>query len=321
MGATKTLKRLFNAKKAGHGGTLDPLATGLLPIALGKTTGFIPYLMMWPKTYEFSLQWGASSTSDDALGVITPHEESLFPSRQHVEDLLVRDFHGKVMQRPPYYCARRVDGQRAYTLSLQGILPDLQERPVMLYSTKLLHYDDQKKTMALDVTCSSGTYVRSIARDIGTYFQSRCYVTALRRTSIGPFSVSDHGIPWSHVQEWQRDNPQEYFDTLHDPEVVLPPIVNTYDVTPEDIQKLWCGTWIPFSPEGILPSKKHPGDFSWVQWNNQGHHEEAPPKDIHNIYGCYGIPKDGKRRCVALCTLEDEYLKPYRCFYTPEDLL
>lgn len=312
MGATKTLKRLFHETKAGHGGTLDPLATGLLPIALGKATGFIPYLMMWPKTYVFTVQWGASSTSDDSLGQITPHDGSFFPPRGAVEKLLKEKFQGTFLQKPPQYSARRVEGQRAYTLSLQGKNPDLPLKPITVYDFKLLDYDEKNQQLTFETLCGSGTYVRALGRDIAHFFQSCCYVTALRRTSVGPFSVDTYGIPWSEVQQWSKDKPEDYAHHCHPMDSVLPPPIKKYNLQEEEIYKLWSGTWISFKKEQELCSleKNCPKEFLekkyWTLCSD-------------DVYACYTKGHSYDAKCVAICRLDNGYLKPFRCFYSQEE--
>ena len=315
MKATKTLKRLFHEEKAGHGGTLDPLATGLLPIAFGKTTGFIPYLMMWPKTYVFTIVWGASSTSDDALGEITHDENSVFPSQNAVEILLKEKFQGIILQRPPNYCARRVQGQRAYSISLQGKNPELQERPTTLYDMKILEYNEKNKEITFEVTCSSGTYVRSLGRDIAYYFHSCAYVSSLRRTRIGPFIAEKHSISWEEVNKWNKDNPEDYQHHVYTMDCVLPPIINKYTVTDQEVYKLWSGTWISFYEQVENQKIKKTNFFSSCEFLEKKYWIPCSEK----IYACYTEDHDYYPRCVALCRLDEGYLKPFRCFYSQED--
>ena len=178
------LKRLYNPKKVGHAGTLDPLATGVLPIAFGEATKTVAHVVDCEKTYDFTIRWGVETDSDDAEGqpVRTSDER---PSREAIEAALPA-FIGDIMQVPPCYSAIKVDGERAYDLARDGDAVELTPRPVSVYEL------DIEEPISLELTrlicaCGKGTYVRSIARDLGRSLGCYGHIAALRRTSVGPF--------------------------------------------------------------------------------------------------------------------------------------
>ncbi|MEI8145236.1 MAG: tRNA pseudouridine(55) synthase TruB [Alphaproteobacteria bacterium] len=185
--AVSQVRRLFNAKKGGHAGTLDPLATGLLPIALGEATKTVPFVMDGRKTYRFDVTWGAETATDDTEGEVVATSETR-PTREAVEALLPR-YTGTIMQVPPAFSAIKVDGERAYDLARDGETPVLAARPVIIDVLRLVAFDTDKATF--EAECGKGTYVRSIARDIGRDLGCRGHVTALRRTRVGPFNEDD----------------------------------------------------------------------------------------------------------------------------------
>src|ERR1700704_5224174 len=154
--AVGVVRRLFDAKKAGHAGTLDPLATGVLPIALGEATKTVPYAVDGTKHYRFTVQWGATTNTDDAEGRITASSE-LRPSRAAVEALLPR-FTGEILQTPPAFSAIKVDGNRAYDLARAGEVVELEARLVQIESLALLDMPDGD-TAVFEARCGKGTYV------------------------------------------------------------------------------------------------------------------------------------------------------------------
>jgi len=182
--AVATIKRLFGAQKVGHAGTLDPLASGALPIALGEATKTVPYVQDGRKVYRFTVQWGVETDTDDADGkpVATSNER---PGREAIEAKLPA-FVGEIMQRPPAYSAIKVDGNRAYDLARDGEEVVLQERPVSIHRLVLVDVPDRDHAV-LEAECGKGTYVRAIARDLGQQLGCRGHVVALRRLTVGPF--------------------------------------------------------------------------------------------------------------------------------------
>ncbi len=182
--AVGAVRRLFDARKAGHAGTLDPLATGVLPIALGEATKTVPYAVDGTKHYRFTVRWGAGTDTDDAEGRITETRE-LRPSREAVEALLPR-FKGEVLQTPPAFSAIKVDGNRAYDLARAGEVVELNARLVQIESLVLLDMPDAD-TAIFEARCGKGTYVRALARDMGRTLGCFGHVIELRRTRVGSF--------------------------------------------------------------------------------------------------------------------------------------
>jgi tRNA pseudouridine55 synthase len=182
--AVGKVRWLFQAQKAGHAGTLDPLATGILPIALGEATKTVPYAVDGQKSYRFTVRWGAETDTDDAEGQIVERSDAA-PTRDAIEALLP-SFIGEVMQTPPAFSAIKIDGQRAYDLARQGEAVQLEARPVQIDRLDLVGMPDAL-TSVFEAECGRGTYVRAIARDIGRTLGCFGHVIALRRTKVGPF--------------------------------------------------------------------------------------------------------------------------------------
>ncbi|MBK9080538.1 MAG: tRNA pseudouridine(55) synthase TruB [Hyphomicrobium sp.] len=182
--AVGAVRRAFNAQKAGHAGTLDPLATGLLPIALGEATKTVPYAVDGEKAYRFTVRWGAETSTDDTEGPVVKSSE-IRPERADIEAILPR-FKGEIMQVPPAFSAIKVDGARAYDLAREGEDVVLAARPVIIERLDLVDQTDAE-TSVFEAECGKGTYVRSLARDMGRLLGCYGHVIALRRTRVGPF--------------------------------------------------------------------------------------------------------------------------------------
>ncbi|HUX79971.1 MAG TPA: tRNA pseudouridine(55) synthase TruB [Alphaproteobacteria bacterium] len=177
------IKRLFNAKKAGHGGTLDPLATGVLPIALGEATKTLSYVLDGRKSYRFEVKWGEARSTDDQEGEVTATSDKR-PNPQEIEEILPL-FRGSIEQIPPVYSALKVNGERAYALARQGKEVIMTKRQVEIESLMLVQTTPD--TAIFEVVCSKGTYVRSLARDIAVHLGTVGHILALRRLMAGPF--------------------------------------------------------------------------------------------------------------------------------------
>ena len=192
LGMTSTqvigkIRRALNAQKVGHAGTLDPLASGVLPIAIGEATKTIPYIQDALKTYEFTVTWGQQRSTDDAEGdVVVSSDER--PALSEIKAVLP-DFVGKITQVPPQFSAVKIEGQRAYDLARSGEEVEIKQREVFVESLEILHSDED--CAAFSLTCGKGTYVRSIARDMGIELGCYGFVSALRRTAVGAFGVED----------------------------------------------------------------------------------------------------------------------------------
>ncbi|HVZ27859.1 MAG TPA: tRNA pseudouridine(55) synthase TruB [Rhizomicrobium sp.] len=185
--AVAAVRRIFDARKAGHAGTLDPLATGILAIALGEATKTVPYAMDADKTYRFTATWGEARDSDDSEGAVTA-TSAVRPTRDQIEAMLPR-FTGTLMQTPPAYSAIKVGGERAYDLARDGEQVVLEPRPVTVFETRLLNAVQDRAEF--EIRCSKGTYVRSWVRDIARALGTLGHVSALRRTRLGAFEEKD----------------------------------------------------------------------------------------------------------------------------------
>ncbi len=184
--ALQRVKRLFNANKAGHTGSLDPLATGMLPICLGEATKISAFLLDADKTYRFKCKLGEKTATADAEGEVIetrPYEHiQLADIEKYLPELT-----GDIMQVPPMYSALKKDGQRLYDLARQGIEVERKARPVTIYSLDILSFE--KGEVELETRCSKGTYVRTLCEDLGEKLGCGAYVSELRRTSVGPYQA------------------------------------------------------------------------------------------------------------------------------------
>ena len=185
--AVARLKRIYNGKKAGHAGTLDPLASGILPIAFGEATKTVPYVQDGEKGYRFTVLWGVETNTDDADGTPVATSE-IVPGRAAVEALLPR-FLGTIEQRPPAFSAIKIAGERAYDLAREGEIVDIPPRAVTIHELTITSHEGSSTTF--ETRCGKGTYVRAIARDLGRALGCYGHVTALRRTRVGPFVEAD----------------------------------------------------------------------------------------------------------------------------------
>ncbi|MGB1863252.1 MAG: tRNA pseudouridine(55) synthase TruB [Candidatus Puniceispirillum sp.] len=222
--AVAIVRRVFNAAKAGHGGTLDPLASGVLPIALGEATKTVAFAMGSHKSYEFTLAWGVETSTDDAEGTVT-HTSENRPSEAEVMAFLPQ-FTGHIEQVPPAYSAIKVDGQRAYKLARKADTGDdvpavkLAPRPIFIETCRLLSHNESEARFY--VACGKGAYIRSLARDIGRAVGSAAHVTSLRRVSVGRFHA-DQAISLDFLENLEHSAPA--FEHLH-------PVVSALDDIP-----------------------------------------------------------------------------------------
>ncbi len=186
--AVSIVRRLFDAQKAGHAGTLDPLATGILPIALGEATKTVPFMMDAEKVYRFTVTWGVSTDSVDAEGTEIARSD-VRPSREAIEAALPT-FVGEIEQVPPRFSAIKVDGQRAYDLAREGAEFELASRRVMIHEAAVSGAPDADH-VELVIRTGKGVYVRSLARDLAAALGAEGHVSALRRERVGPFSTEN----------------------------------------------------------------------------------------------------------------------------------
>lgn len=200
--AVSRVRRIFGERKAGHAGTLDPLASGCLPIAFGEATKTVPFVVEGLKTYRFTVGWGIETDTDDSEGQILFTTDRV-PSDAEIDAVLPR-FVGVIEQVPPRYSAIKIAGERAYDLARQGEEVDLASRMV---EVAMLERDGPSREGESELwcECGKGTYVRALARDIGRMLGSRGHVKALRRLSVGPFEEAEM-IPLERLEElWQTD--------------------------------------------------------------------------------------------------------------------
>ncbi len=191
MGSTEAVSKvkwLFQAEKAGHAGTLDPLASGMLPIALGEATKTVPYVQDGAKVYRFTIAWGEERSTDDLEGVATSQSD-LRPSEADIRALLPK-YTGVIMQTPPQFSAIKIAGERAYDLARSGEIVDIPAREVEIGRFDLIEMRPDGQTV-FEIECGKGTYVRSLARDLGRDLGCFGHIAELRRIEVDPFTPED----------------------------------------------------------------------------------------------------------------------------------
>ena len=182
------IKWLYNPKKAGHTGTLDPLATGILPVCLGEATKFSSYLFDANKTYAAKIKLGFTSSTADAEGTLKDLNIVKFPNKTKVTNVL-KTFEGAIEQTPPMYSALKHDGKPLYEYARQGIQIPRKKRIITIFSIKLINLE--KDELILEINCSKGTYIRTLAEDIGEKLKVGGYLSSLRRTVVGSLTIND----------------------------------------------------------------------------------------------------------------------------------
>jgi tRNA pseudouridine55 synthase len=201
------VRRLAATRRVGHGGTLDPFASGVLPLFLGRATKVVEYHLGDRKGYRATVCFGASSVTDDLEGDLTPADGP--PPTRHAVDRALSEFLGEISQRPPAYSAIKVAGRRAYAMARAGEAVELAERRVTIESLELLDWDgtDPARPIAtIAVRCSAGTYVRALARDLGAAVGNAAYLGALVRTASGPFEI-DAATPLDDIRAAAAEGP------------------------------------------------------------------------------------------------------------------
>ncbi len=242
----------LDAKKAGHAGTLDPEATGVLAIALGEATKTVTYVTDAMKAYEFTVRFGQATNTDDAEGeVINTSDER--PSDDQIKEALQR-FVGDIEQVPPQFSAVKVDGERAYKKAREGEAMELAARPLWVESLILVDRPDAD-TCVLELVCGKGGYVRSIARDLGDALGCFAHVVVLRRTWSGPFDAED-GVSIETIEKLAR---QPELDAFIQPMEIGLSDVPRVNTTPEGAVKLRNG-----NPGMVLASDVEYGDTCWA---------------------------------------------------------
>jgi tRNA pseudouridine55 synthase len=183
--AVSAVRRIFNAQKAGHAGTLDPLASGVLPIALGEATKTVPWLVEAQKIYRFTIKWGASTDTQDREGKIVA-ESAVRPGAEAISAALL-GFIGEIDQAPPQFSAVKVDGERAYDLARAGETVELEPRRVVVHEAALVETEADDLAI-FRVRCGKGFYIRALVRDLAAKLGAEGHVWRLRRTAVGPFT-------------------------------------------------------------------------------------------------------------------------------------
>lgn len=240
-GCVSLVRRAYSLKRVGHGGTLDPAVTGVLPIALGQATRFLPYLP-GDKSYRATVQLGVRTTTDDLEGTVL--EQLPVPGclgRAELEAALGA-FRGPIAQRPPSFSAVHVKGQRAYALARAGQLVDLPPRPVTLHRLDLLAWDPELGSLELEIHCSAGTYIRSLARDLGAALGCGGALASLRRTAALGFGLAQ-SVPVASLVE--------PLPPLMDPLMALPHWPR-HQLASADLARWRCGQ--PQSPQQPYPT-------------------------------------------------------------------
>ncbi|GAA3856763.1 tRNA pseudouridine(55) synthase TruB [Celeribacter arenosi] len=251
------VKWAFNANKAGHAGTLDPEATGVLAIALGEATKTIPYISDALKAYRFSVRFGQATNTDDAEGTVI-HQSDARPSDAAILEAL-KPFRGDIMQVPPKFSAVKVDGQRAYKLAREDDDFELSARPLYVDEIELFDRPDADHCV-IDMVCGKGGYVRSIARDLGEALGCYGHVEWLRRTWSGPWDAED-GVTLATVDELART---EALDDLLRPVDEGLGDLPELRATADGAVKLRNG-----NPGQVFPGDAEYGDEVWVSDNGQ----------------------------------------------------
>ena len=248
------VRRLAATKRVGHGGTLDPFASGVLPLFLGRATRLVEYHLGDRKGYRATICFGASSTTDDLEGELTPTSAPA-PNRAALEAAL-RTFLGPISQRPPAYSAIKVAGRRAYAMARAGEHVELASRDVTIHSLELLEWDDADATRPIavvDVECSAGTYIRALARDLGEAVGGAAYLGALVRTASGPFRIED-AVSLERAREAAGDGPDRLASLLLSVDAGLDELPELV-VTDEEVHAIARGQFVrPKSAESVALS-------------------------------------------------------------------
>jgi tRNA pseudouridine55 synthase len=246
--AVSLVRRAFNAQKAGHAGTLDPLATGLLAVALGEATKTVPYMMDADKTYLFTVRWGVTTSTGDAdeRGEVIATSD-VRPLHADIESVLAR-FTGEIEQVPPAFSAIKVDGQRAYDLARAGQDVEIKSRKVRIENLRLIECPDTGHA-TFEVTCSKGTYVRSLGQDIARALGTEGHLSELRRTATGGIDVSGAITP--DALEGQDDDARA--SLLHPLDAVLAHMPRI-ELATDQAGRVAHGNPVMLLPDQLVPS-------------------------------------------------------------------
>ncbi|MBL3574268.1 tRNA pseudouridine(55) synthase TruB [Rhodovulum sulfidophilum] len=247
----------FNAKKAGHAGTLDPAATGVLAVALGEATKTVPFVTDALKAYRFTMRFGAATNTDDAEGEVIATSEKR-PSDDEIHAALPA-FAGDIEQVPPQFSAVKIDGERAYALARAGEEVEIAARPLYVESLEMVERPDADHAV-LEMICGKGGYVRSIARDLGQALGCHGHVVSLRRVWAGPFEIED-GVTFDLIEKLARSPELDtYLRPLEEGLADLPEL----RTTPDGATKLRNG-----NPGIVLASDVEYGDEAWASLDGE----------------------------------------------------
>ncbi len=285
--AVAIVKHVFEAQKAGHAGTLDPMATGVLAVALGEATKTVPYAMDAEKTYRFTASWGEARDSDDAEGKVIATSDKR-PTRAEIEAILPA-FTGALSQTPPVYSAVKVEGERAYDLAREGETVVLEPRLVLVRQVRLLDMPDPDHA-EFEMHCGKGTYVRAWVRDLAMALGTYGHVSALRRSRIGAFRAED-ATPLETLKGFMHS--PAAFEHLRPLSTALDGIP-ALAVTGPDAVRLRSGN----------PILIRPAQFARITEGTSG----------DDLQGLTVFCSTGEGEPVALVTLEAGELRPFRVF-------
>ena len=248
----------FNAKKAGHAGTLDPAATGVLAVALGEATKTVPFITDAEKAYRFTVRLGAATNTDDAEGEVIALSD-LRPTDAEIRDALT-EFEGDIMQVPPKFSAVKIDGERAYALAREEEEFEIAARPLHISELTMISRPSADYA-ELEMVCGKGGYVRSIARDLGEVLGCLGHVVTLRRVWSGPFDVAEDGVTLDRIEELARSPEIDaLLMPLEDGLCDLPEL----RCTPEGAARLRNG-----NPGMVIASDAEYGDLAWASLDGQ----------------------------------------------------
>jgi len=278
--AVARVRRLLDAEKAGHGGTLDPLATGVLPVALGEATKTVAWAMEGTKTYRFTVRWGEARATDDAEGEVTETSE-VRPDAAGIAAVLAR-FTGEIWQRPPAFSALKVEGERAYERARAGEAVALEPRKIRIERLDLLGSIDADRA-EFEAVVGKGTYIRALARDIALALGTVGHVAALRRTRVGPFEEAQAISLDNLASLVHSPRPLEHLLRVETALDDIPALA----VTEAEADRLRCG-------QAVLPLR--PSDRAVLLELGNGHWVRATCKE----------------KLVALARVADGTLRPVR---------
>lgn len=248
FGVVRRVRRALKARKVGHLGTLDPFATGLLPLCLGEATKLVPFLLPEPKTYRAWVRLGEETDTQDLTGVVLSRSENL-PAPEQVYQVAAR-FVGELKQIPPMYSALHYQGERLYRLARRGEVVELKPRKVVIYSLEVEEVALPRVTMT--VTCSQGTYLRTLAADLGAALGCGAHLAALRRLAVGPFRVEQALSLKELEQGWSLRELRARIIPLRDCLPGLRPV----SVGPEAAAQLRQGRPVPWPGEDLEPGER-----------------------------------------------------------------